>query len=151
MRKIKFRGIPVDENNNDFVEGYYAQLGVNDDVEHYIIQNWSEAGVFKKSEDNKYFGDVLVDPETVEQYIGRKDKNNREIFEGDIVRFDKLGREILGVIVWQNNFSRFAIKHKDENNDDYFTEISHYLNIEIIGNVFDNCRITEGEIKCLHG
>ena len=80
-----------------------------------------------------------VDPETVGQYTGLKDKNGKKIFEGDTVWFsDEKER---GVVYFDNSCARFAVRF-----DTFDAAFDHlYSNeLEIIGNVHDNPELMEG-------
>lgn len=60
------------------------------------------------------------------QYTGLKDKNGKEIYEGDIVQLAQFIIEVK----WVNEFSRFT------NKDDYTGFFPK--NIEVIGNIYEN-------------
>ena len=70
MREILFRGKRKD--NGEWVYGNYAVTD-NNGKQHFIFQN-------------KAF-EFEVIPETVGQYTDSTDKNDKKIFEGDIIRY----------------------------------------------------------------
>ena len=74
-----------------------------------------------------------VDPETICQYTGEKDKNGEKIFEGNIVK----GAGDIGVVIYSGG--RFEIDWQDS--FDLRTDLEYWCatgRIEIAGNIYDN-------------
>ena len=114
MRKILFRGKPIDEETiigNDF---YYGDLC------HY-----ANGEVTIRQPETGY--EIAVLPETVGQFTGFTDINGVKIFDGD-----KLGG---GIVVYDEHYCAFLIDFPHRSKKMYFENI---VRIEVTGNIHDN-------------
>lgn len=70
------------------------------------------------------------------QFTGLKDKNGKEIYEGDIVEFDSTIMECK----WLNGFSRFCFYQKGwkETHD---VSIENTEKCNVIGNIYENSEL----------
>ena len=132
MREILFRGKRVD--NGEWVEGYYCPCVFgNFPAEPAII----DADELKRGK----WAPVKVIPETVGQYTGLKDKNGKEICEGDICKtyFESYTHSWEEVGVVTEFCGAYGIESADGKHFRAFINESVYTRShEVIGNIHDN-------------
>lgn len=85
-----------------------------------------------------------VDPDTIGQFTGLTDKNGKKIFEGDIVRLDIAGIIFNAVCKFHSGSFGLVWHYMGADRWQAFTSICH-VEYEVIGNVYDNPEMTEGE------
>jgi uncharacterized phage protein (TIGR01671 family) len=141
MREIKFRGKRVD--NGEWVYG--------DLIHRY--SNWIYIAPIPSTIE---ITPIEIDPETVGQYTGLKDKNGKEIYEGDIVEIkvvsvrkeDKWDGETGEYLGWEYVEVPFKdIKIVEWLGDGFNLFYGNWIEdeFEVIGNIFDNPELLKGE------
>ena len=141
MREILFRAKRID--NGEWVEGNYvkAELIHEDGYEHYIIETMRRGKTYE------------IDPETLCQYTGLKDKNGNRIWENNIV----LLREEIQDYEWKATvkfgnpnceynwgWQLVPIGECDMNKDILLWIDMEIASCEVVGNIFDNPELLEG-------
>ena len=123
MREILFKGKRVD--NGEWTEGYFFKSWDK------VFLLWGMTGNSPNMEE--------VKPETVGQYTGLKDKNEKKIFEGDILLkgFEKV------LVKWNANQCRWGIYSNNYEICGFNESTQGYF--EVIGNIYDNSELLEVE------
>jgi len=131
MDEIKFRGRRTD--NKEWVYGWYLPIMHNEDDSHFhtfIVQQGSNLET--PPEDMM----VEVEPETVGQFIGRYDLNNKEIYEGDKYKYPNTNYGYGDPNVLDYHIR--AINNIEDLFDDGCIDLWEIQNCEVIGNIYDN-------------
>jgi len=129
-REILFKAKRID--NGEWVEGQYA----------YITNPLTEDGKPIKHlicNGTNIFND-LIDSDTLCQYTGLTDKNDKKIWENDIVELTDA--EGYFTCKWEEDAARFVM-----NGDGLTVDFDNYWSYqtEVAGNIFDNPELLEVE------
>jgi len=76
----------------------------------------------------------------VMQFTGLCDKNNREIYEGDVLKND-YGE--LWVVVWEG--TGFMLSFNGDSKNIYSVNEYYFSSCEVIGNIYENPELSEGD------
>ena len=133
MREILFRAKRID--NGEWVEGHLIKARYYLD-EREIVAIISIDAVFYPHSEISEWEEVI--PETIGQYTGLCDKNDKKIFEGDIVRRNAAPM----VVAWNENDGSFMTECFIDNIRCVNSLLGH-KQLEVIGNIHDNPELLE--------
>lgn len=110
-------------------EMYYGVYPLKDDT---LLLSYDEIA----------FDEVPASDFNLMQSTGLKDKNGKEIYEGDTVKFSDCDDDVyVTPVVWDNNYACFGVSFSGKYPisfdylEEFYTELK---DIEVIGNIYDN-------------
>ena len=118
MREIQFRYTVKRDNGYVFYRIFSLK-----EIENGEVITWAKANI------------VDLEKAVREQFIGLRDKNGCEIYEGDIVQTFMFGKKVVGIIKYSGKWGSFYFGTKN----DYGVGIA-------LKDVFEWCYDDEGEI-----
>ena len=121
-------------DNGEWVEGFYFSMTHPDGrhTHHFIIPLGADLSLGTAIEKIQ----VEIDPSTICQCTGLKDKNGKLIWENDIVK----DNVIYGVVKWDDANAEYIIDDREDGYQDY-SEWWH--EVEVIGSVIDTPKLLE--------
>ena len=139
MRLVKFRGIRLDDfsisGRKEWCYGYPVPYFKRNDEQLYLMEKVTASSVY---------GHPIV-KETLGQFTGLHDKNGREIYEGDIVRYRTSDERYTK----HPTFSILPIHYDNDSakfmaGDIYWQDLWS-PRLEIIGNIHENPELIQPE------
>ena len=100
------------------------------------------------SYDEIAFDEVPASDFILMQSTGLKDKNGKEIFEGDVVKYEVGRNTVTEEVAYDKNFAGFGVR--DADTDIIFTflqlaDVVDLISLEVVGNKYENPELLEGE------
>jgi uncharacterized phage protein (TIGR01671 family) len=118
---------------------------------------WDIDGRIWVTADDGKNGIELIDEEAhLMQYTGLKDKNGREIYEGDFVSFgsvwnngnnEDIDEEFhIGVVEYDPNYAVYNVNCEESGERHFmFMDVVNYDGFGVIGNIFENPELLEAK------
>lgn len=117
----------------------------NADKKYLSLQDYQDLGTIEVENDGtltlsprfRFLTSMMIMPERFvpQQYVGLKDKNGVEVYEGDKVMFDYewTKPDEIGVITWNKDTASFQIKGHIPS-----SSMKHLDRMKVIGNIYEN-------------
>lgn len=160
MRKFKFRAwdslkkiMVTKENVEELIEKIEQNYYFKDEDVPYSCREcypfFYIEGIFSYFDNIQYnnslFSEMVKNRFKVMQFTGLKDKNGKEIYEGDILKFSEVDT---AVVEWNEKYSYFMVKPIQDycfDSDVLGHALEYNDNVEIIGNIYAESKLLESE------
>lgn len=131
-REIKFRAWTRQNPSMPWAQKFVAITG---DGKQMVPIGGTFTGVWHALDDND---EGLI----IEQYTGLKDKNGKEIYEGDIMRYDAIDYKVL----WADYYAGFETKRLNSPWNNAGLTLHFLASVgRVIGNIHENKELLGGE------
>jgi uncharacterized phage protein (TIGR01671 family) len=143
MREIKFRAFDKSDGDEESV----SRMIYSNDLPYDLSLDFDNNGNIRFSVNYEYcdsFGDDHDNWEEIDnimQYSGIKDKNGKDIYEGDIVEYESIltSRKQRRLVEYTGKYG-FNLKGA------YYTPDDKFSCFEVIGNIYENPELLESEV-----
>lgn len=131
-----FRGKRID--TGEWIEGFYSEYADPQTGEQHSFINTIRS-------DGRFAASHIVDPDTIGECTGPKDKNGKLIFEGEAIKYkDRIFGEVTAVVEYSTEGACFCAHTLGSINSPALDIVMNESEIELLGALCDNPELLEG-------